>query len=205
MADELMSAFDPLQSLAFNDDLMVMSESTRHSRWIWVVAILLVLVVLVVVAAMISKGDKRESENFLIAGTLYVWPDRTTVIPPQPTGIYGKGYVRYHPRQSGFRLIYDGNRQEPQNEAGLPDLQLITSRFSKREEFSFHETAVGTVVCHRKLARTPYLFPCGLSFVHRGARWQLQIGPSDVPNTEKIYQDAVASLEAFRSGQEHLG
>jgi hypothetical protein len=82
---------------------------------------------------------------------------------------------------------------------------LITSRFSKREELSFHDTAVGTVICHQKLAQSQYLFPCGLSFVYRGARWQLHFGAGEVPNTEELHRLAVSRLEAFRSRDARAG
>lgn len=160
------------------------------------------MVAIGVTAVLTNKEEKKESANFPIAGTLYAWPIETTIIPPQPPGLYGDGYVRFHPSQPGYksdyRLIYDGNHQEPKNEAGLPHLQQLTSRFSKPEEHSIHETPVGPVVCNRKLVQVGGRFPCGLSFVHRGARWQLHFGANKVLNSEALYHDALARLDALR-------
>lgn len=174
--------------------------------WKWIgafAAIAMAYVVVVVVAVSTTRLGRQQRTNFPIAGVLYSWPDGTTITPPQPPGIYGKGYVRYYPRQDGFRLIYDGDQQEPQNEAGLPHLQQITSRFARRDGFSFYETTVGTVVCHKKLARVGSLFPCGLSFMHRGARWQLHFAASEATNAEELHRLAVSRLEAFRSRDAH--
>jgi hypothetical protein len=41
-------------------------------------------------------------------------------------------------------------------------------------------------------------YPCGLSFVHRGARWQLHFGPHQATNAEQLYKEAISRLETFR-------
>jgi hypothetical protein len=148
-------------------------------------------------------SEQPEKKNFPIAGELYKWPEGTTILPPRP-GVYGKGYVRFCPdecHESAYRLIYDGDKQAAANEAGLPNLHFITTRFSKREDLSFHETAVGEVVCQQKLVQVGGRFTCGFSFVHRGARWQVHFDAAAIPNVETFYRDALKRLEAFRNAE----
>lgn len=180
-----------------------MTEREPALPWKWIGAFFVVLMAYGTIAGL-TKANRKETRNFPIAGVHYDWPTGTSIGMPRPPGAYGNGWVRYYPaepKDSNFRLIYDGNRQESQNEAGLPHLHTITTRFSRRDEYSFHQTAVGQVVCDRKLAQIGYLFPCGLSFMHRGAGWQLQFAASKVPNTEELKREAVTRLEEFRSGE----
>jgi hypothetical protein len=152
--------------------------------------------------AIAACSDRQENKNFPIAGELYKWPEGTTILPPGGPGVYGDGYVRFCPdkcHQSAYRLIYDGDKQSAVNEAGLPDLHFITTRFSKLEDLSFHDTAVGAVICQQKLVEVGGRFTCGFSFVHRGARWQVHFDAAEIPNVETFYRDALKRLEAIRS------
>lgn len=150
-----------------------MNEFSPRLPWKWIGTFFVALLIAGTLAVIWAGTQPRQSKNFPIAGTLYQWPDHTVIIPPQPPGIYGKGYVRYrssrsYPDQNAFFLIYDGDHQEPQNEAGLPHLQMITSRFSKPDDHSFKHTPVGMVVCARKGVQLGTAFSCGLSFVIEG-------------------------------------
>lgn len=161
------------------------------------------------VAVNVFGPDRRpeKEEAFPIAGTLYEWPDDTIVIAPEP-GVYGNGYIRYNPNPSSLtkdsvQLIYDGEYQEPFNEAGLPHLNGITSRSDKPYQHFKVETPAGTIVCSRTAIDYESLFPCGLSFVHRGARWQLRFGDHRLQEAEQLHQAAVVKLETFRRSAKH--
>jgi hypothetical protein len=171
--------------------------------WKSIGAFCVVWVLYVAIAVLMTKTE-HENANCPIAGVLYSWPEGTTISPPQPPGHYGKGYVRYrssnkYPDPAAFLLIFDGDKQRPVNQAGIPDLQMITSRWSKQGELSVTQTGVGTVICNRKSVAAGVAFSCGLSFSHRNARWQLQFDAEQIPNTVKLHQEAVRRLEAFRT------
>ena len=171
-------------------------------RWFWLVVALgfgMPAVAILTIAA----RDEPKREPFPIAGTTYQWPAETRISPPQPPGYYGKGYVsdrssERYPDPDAFFIIYDGNAQEALNEAGLPHLQFITSRFDKPGEFSFRTTSAGQVVCRRRSVEVGIAYPCGLSFVHRGARWQLKFGAHRAADAELIYKQAISRLESLR-------
>jgi hypothetical protein len=171
-------------------------------RWSWV---LIVLGLGIPAAAIVFIGTSKrpEPKAFPIAGVVYQWPADTTVSPPQPPGYYGKGFVSYrsssrYPDEDAFLIIYDGNAQEALNEAALPHLKMITSKGDDPRNFSFRTTPAGQVVCNRRSVQVGLAFPCGLSFVHRGARWQLHFGAHQMNDAEQLYEEAVSRLETYR-------
>lgn len=173
-----------------------------HFRWSSLLVVLGLGVPAIVIVS-ITTREKPQPQSFPIAGTTYQWPAGTRVVPPQPPGYYGKGHVSYrssnrYPDPHAFFIIYDGNAQEPFNEAGLPHLRMITSRFDRPADFSFEKTAAGEVVCNRRSAKLGIAYPCGLSFVHRGARWELHFGAHQANDAEQIYSEAISRLESFR-------
>lgn len=178
------------------------ASGRTNLRWFWLVVALgfgMPAVAIMTIAA----REKPERKPFPIAGTTYHWPAGTMVTPPEPPGYYGKGHVYYrssnrYPDPDAFSIIYDGNTQAPLNAAGLPHLQMITSRFDKPGDFEFRTTRVGQVVCNRRSVNAGVANPCGLSFVHRGARWELHFGAHRAGDAEQIFRDAVDRLESFR-------
>lgn len=153
-------------------------------------------------------NKEPEPRNFPIAGTIYDWPDGTRILPPEGPKYYGKGNVHYrssdrYPDADAFLITYDGNEQKPFNKVGLPYLKMITSDFAKRDELLFQKTTAGDVVCNRRMIESDLSFPCGLSFKHRGARWQLQFGAHQIPHAERLLRESISRLETFRRRSQH--
>jgi hypothetical protein len=183
-------------------DNRVETAAKARLRWFWVL-IGLGLGIPASALVYLAVEGKSEPKLFPIAGVSYRWPSDTTVLAPEPPPNFGKGYVRYrsssrYPDRNAFLIIYDGNAQEPRNPAGLPHLQMVTSGFGNPEEFSFRTTSSGQVVCNRRSAQVGLAYPCGLSFVHRRARWQLHFGAHQASRAELLHKEAVSTLETFR-------
>ena len=97
--------FRPIAVISARLQSHVMDEPKLALPWKWIGAFCAVLVAYVIFASLTTRTKRLERVNFPIAGVLYSWPKGTTIVPPQPPGVYGKGYVRVYQRGSDFRLI----------------------------------------------------------------------------------------------------
>lgn len=141
----------------------------------------------------LTRPDHEMAE---VQGTNYRWPSEQTVI----SGGERHVYVRYDSSPDpadpdAFLLIYDPMYQQAVNRAGFPHLALITTPPARREEFTFHRSPAGVMICAKAMASLG--FSCGLSFVHRGARWQLLVPAHRSNSGERLRAEAVATLERF--------
>ncbi|UUL82784.1 phage holin family protein [Sphingomonas qomolangmaensis] len=174
----------------------------KRFRWFWAV-IFLGLGLPIAALIQVATYTSPKPVSFPIGGVVYEWPDGTTVSPPEHPRYYGKGYVSYRSSNryrdpDSFSIIYDGNNQSALNRVGLPHLRMVTFEDRKPEDYLVRTTSAGRVICNRQSIKAGFAHSCGMSFVHRRARWQLRFNVRHARNAERLHREARARLEAFR-------
>jgi hypothetical protein len=160
--------------------------------------IILVVLALVAIFSAIRWATRPVWEDVEINGVRYRWPKEQTVVVRPPLNS-SQTYVRY---SSNFILIYDGMHQNAPKTGDLPYLQLTTRPgLSKPEEFNFVQTSGGTVLCDKKAIEVGLTYQCGMSFLHRGARWQLVFQAQQLTEAESLWREAISTLDRFAAGE----